>query len=206
MSWNLNSLAKDNFDRIRLIEAHNTLFKYDLISICETSLNDSVEVPETLINDYTFVPANNPANIRHGGVGLFFKNSLPVIVRNDLSFDESVVIELKFARKKIFFTTLYRSPAFNHTSSKFQVFLSNFKSLHSKIQGENPFATFFIGDFNAHSQFGGLMVIQLLRVLKLKISLLHWDYLKLFRNQQLLNLIRIPHVLISSQLTNQILF
>ena len=134
------------------VEAHNTLFKYDLISICETSLNDSVEVPETLINDYTFVPANNPANIRHGGVGLFFKNSLPVIVRNDLSFDESVVIELKFGRKKIFFTTLYRSPAFDHTSSKFQVFLSNFKSLHSKIQGENPFATFFIGDFNAYSQ------------------------------------------------------
>ena len=33
MSWNLNSLAKDNFQRIRLIEAHNTLFNYDLISI-----------------------------------------------------------------------------------------------------------------------------------------------------------------------------
>ena len=116
-SWNLNSLAKDNFQRIRLIEAHNALFKYDLISICETSLNDSVELPETLINDYTFVPANNPANVRHGGVGLFFKNSLPVIVRNDLSFDESIVIEIKFGRKKIFFIALYRSPAFNHTSN-----------------------------------------------------------------------------------------
>ena len=86
MSWNLNSLAKDNFQRIRLIEAHNALFNYDLISICETSLNDSVELPENLINDYTFVPANNPANVRHGGVGIFYKNSLPVIVRNDLSF------------------------------------------------------------------------------------------------------------------------
>ena len=98
MSWNLNSLAKDNFQRIRLIEAHNALFNYDLISICETSLNDSV--PETLINDYTFVPANNPSNFRHGGVGLFFKNSLPVIVRDDLSFDESIVIEIKFGCKK----------------------------------------------------------------------------------------------------------
>ena len=45
MSWNLNSLAKDNFQRIRLIEPHNKLFNYDLISICETSLNDSVELP-----------------------------------------------------------------------------------------------------------------------------------------------------------------
>ena len=106
MSWNLNCLAKDNFQRIRLIEAHNALFKHDLISICETSLNDSVELPQTLIDDYTFVPANNPANVRHGGVVLFFKNSLPVIVRDHLSFDESLVIEIKFGRKKIFFIVL----------------------------------------------------------------------------------------------------
>ena len=153
MKWNLYSLPKDNFQRIRLIEARNTLFNYDLISICETSLNDPVELPETLLDDYTFVPANNPANVRHGGVGLFFKNSLPVIIRNDLSFDESIVIELKFGRKKIFFTVLYRSPAFNHTSVKFQTFLSNLINLHLKIQGEKPFAIFFTGDFNAHSQF-----------------------------------------------------
>ena len=51
MSWNLNSLAKDNFQRIHLVEAHTTFFNYDLISICETNLNDSVELPETLIND-----------------------------------------------------------------------------------------------------------------------------------------------------------
>ena len=85
MSWNLNSLAKDNFQRVRLIEAHNFIFNYDLISICETSLNDSVELPLTLLNDYTFVSANNPTNTRHGGVGLFYKNSLPVVVRHDLS-------------------------------------------------------------------------------------------------------------------------
>ena len=97
-------------------------------------------------------------------VGLFFKTSLPVIVRNDLSFDESIVIELKFGRKKIFFTVLYRSPAFKHTSFKFQAFLSNFKNLHSEIQGDNPFTTFFTGDFN-----GGLMVIQTLRVWKSQI-------------------------------------
>ena len=153
MSWNLNSLAKDNFQRVSLIEAHNSIFNYDLIYICETSLNDSVELPEPLLNDYTFVPANNPANTRHGGVGLFYKNSFPVVVRNDLSFDESIVVELKFGRKKILFTVLYRSPAFDHNSSNFQVFLSNFRNLHAKIKAENPFATFFTGDFNAHSQF-----------------------------------------------------
>ena len=50
MNWNLNSLAKGNFERVRLIEAHNSIFNYDLISICETSLNDSVEIPDYLMN------------------------------------------------------------------------------------------------------------------------------------------------------------
>ena len=116
MSWNVNSLAKENFQRVRLIEAHNSIFNYDLISICETSLNDTVELPETLLNGYTFVPANNPANNRHGGVGLFYKNSLPVIVRDDLSFDESIVVELKLGWKKIFFTVLYRTPQLSRIS------------------------------------------------------------------------------------------
>ena len=88
MEFKLNN--KGQFQRVSLIEAHNSLFNYDLmISICETSLNDSVELPEPLLNEYTFVPANNPANKRHGGVGLFYKNSLPAVVKNDLSFDES---------------------------------------------------------------------------------------------------------------------
>ena len=72
MSWNVNSLAKDNFNRVRHIDAHNSIFNCDLISICETSLNDSVELPVTLLNENTFVPANNLANTGHGGVGLFY--------------------------------------------------------------------------------------------------------------------------------------
>ena len=152
MSWNLNSLSTNNFERVQLIEAHNTIFNYDLISICETSLNDSLisKVPE--LNGYTFEPANHVNNMSHGGVGLFYKNSLPAVIRRDLSFDECIVIELKFGRKKVFFTVLYRSPAFKHNSLEFQTFLSDFKLLHSNIQAENPFALFFTGDFNGHSQ------------------------------------------------------
>ena len=153
MNWNLNSLAKNNFERVQLIEAHNSIFNYDLISLCETSLNDSVEIPDPLMQDYTFIPANHPGNESHGGVGIFYKNSLPIKSRHDLSFDESIVIELKFGRKKIFFTVLYRSPSFKHSSSEFNDFLSNFKTLHTKIQSENPYASFFTGDFNGHSKF-----------------------------------------------------
>ena len=61
LSENVNSLAKDNFTQYRFVEARNSLYNYDRVSICETSLNDSVELPEIMI-DYRFVLANNPVN------------------------------------------------------------------------------------------------------------------------------------------------
>ena len=143
MSWNVNSIAKDDFQRLRLIEARNSNFNYDLISICETSLNDSIKLPDILLNDYTFVHSNNTTNDRHRGVGLFYKNSLPIKIRNDLSFEESIVVELNFGRKKIFFTVLYRSPAFIHTTPECKVFLANVTSLYSKIINQKSIRVLF---------------------------------------------------------------
>ena len=65
-----SKLPKDNFERIQLIEAHNSIFNYDLISLCETSLNSSAEIPNSLLNEYSFVSANHPDDKSHGGVGL----------------------------------------------------------------------------------------------------------------------------------------
>ena len=39
----------------------------------------------------------NPTNVRNGGVGLFYKNSLPIKIRNDLANDESIVVESNFS-------------------------------------------------------------------------------------------------------------
>ena len=169
MSWNLNSIVKDNFHRVSLIEAHNSLFNYVLISIC-----DSVELPETLLDEYTFVPVNNPANTRRGGVGLFYKNSLPVVIRNDLSFEESIVAELKFGRNKIFFTILYRSPAFVHNSPNFKAILSDFNNLYAKKSKQKILLRHFLQEIlMLIPSFGGLMVTQLLKALKSNFFCLH---------------------------------
>ena len=48
------------------------------------------------MNDYTFMAVNHPDNVTHGGVGLFYKILSGI-------FRESIVVELKFGRKKIFF-------------------------------------------------------------------------------------------------------
>ena len=152
-NWNINSLGKDNFQRVQLLEAHNSIFSYDLISLTEIALNDSVDVPHDLLDDYTFVFKNNVSNTRHGGVGIFYRNSLPLTVRNDLGFEEALVVELNFGRKKIFFTVLYRSPSNFTGSPEFENFLQNFDDLHTKLKSENPYAVFYAGDFNGHSQF-----------------------------------------------------
>ena len=137
---------------------------YDLISICETSLNDSVNLPKTL-------PVNNPTNTRRGGVGLFYKNSLSLIIRNDLSFDESIVVEVKFGRKKIFFTVLYRSPATDHNSPKFQAFLTDFRNLYAKIKAEKILLRHFLKEtLMPILNIGGRTATQLLKARKLNIN------------------------------------
>ena len=47
---------------------------------------------------------------------------------------------------------LYRSPSNISGSPEFESFLKNFEELHVKIKSENPYAMFFAGDFNGHSQ------------------------------------------------------
>ena len=65
-NWNLNTLSKEDFTRITLLEAHNTEHNYDIISLCETSLDDNVQVPEML--GYKFHSCNHPDGNRSSGV------------------------------------------------------------------------------------------------------------------------------------------
>ena len=104
-----------------------------------------------MLDGYYFVFQNNPLNTRRGGVGLFYKNSLPLKIRDDLAFDESIVAEINFGRKKIFFVTLYRSPSSSFGSPEFQNFLDQFEHLYESLKAENPYSIFISGDFNGHS-------------------------------------------------------
>ena len=135
MNWNVNSTAKDNFHRLKLLEAQTSIFNYDIISLCESSLNDSVDLPDSYLQDYTFIPSNKPDIHRHGGVGLYCKDTFPIKVSEDLSFDESIVVELNFGRKKIFFNILHRSPAFIHQQNSPTFYLmSLIFTLNSKVK------------------------------------------------------------------------
>ena len=151
-NWNLNTLSKDHFSRVSLLEAHNTIHNYDIISLCETSLNDETPVPENILPGYLYHPLNHPGGKKNGGVGIFYKDSLPLRIRNDLSFDECLVCQLTFGRKNIFFTVFYRNPEHKSNSTGFNDFSINFERLHEEIIKEKPYATFYTGDVNGHTQ------------------------------------------------------
>jgi len=98
-NWNLNILSIDNFCRVSLHEAHNTLHYYDIIALWETSLNTKTTVPKNTLPSYLYHPLDHPGGRRSGGVGIFYKDYLPLKICTDLSFNECLVCQLNFGQK-----------------------------------------------------------------------------------------------------------
>ena len=68
-NWNCNSLGKNNFNRVDLLKVQASTYNYDIMSLCETSLNDDVEIPVSLIDGYNFVTLNHPSGNRRVVLG-----------------------------------------------------------------------------------------------------------------------------------------
>ena len=148
--WNLNSITSYDFLRISLIEAYNSVCKYDLIGVVETHLNDSDDESRLQMDGYSFVKSNHPLNIKRGGVALYVKDSIPMKHRYDLvTLPECVVCEIHINKRKYFFTVVYRAPC--QDQDEFKSFSDNFELLISNLQSENPFSIVITGDFNCRS-------------------------------------------------------
>ena len=107
--------------------------------MCETSLSNSEFVPVNILQGYNYHACSHTSGEKKGGVGVFYKESLPINLRGDLSFDECIVAEMRFGRKIIFFKVLYRNPMHKADSPEFFIFIVNFRKLHSKISSEKPY-------------------------------------------------------------------
>ena len=84
------TLSIYGFSKGSLLNAFNSIHKYDIISLCETSLGFNEIVPENIIQGYHYHACNYPSGEKNGGVGIFYKDSSSIIIRNDLSFDTNV--------------------------------------------------------------------------------------------------------------------
>ena len=71
-NWNLNTISKDDFSRIHLLNAHNAIHDYDILALCETSLGINENVPKNIFPGYQYFACNHPSGEKKGGVGIFY--------------------------------------------------------------------------------------------------------------------------------------
>ena len=71
----------------------------------------------------------HPSGNKRGGVGIFYKENLPLMIRSDLSFEECLVI--------------YRSPSVKAGSLQFGDFLDNLENLRTAIKSRRAVCIFY---------------------------------------------------------------
>ena len=85
--WNFNWLAAHDFIKVPLIEAFITTSNIDIVCLSETLLDSTISDDDVnmQVNRYSFLRADLPNNVKRGGFCIYFKESLPLIIRNDLT-------------------------------------------------------------------------------------------------------------------------
>ena len=100
--WNLNSLAAHNFEEVGLLEALNTINKFDIICVFKTYLDSTFSSDNEDINTKGFklVRTGHPNNIKRGRVCAYFSESLPVRVVPNHHLNECLILEVNLKNKK----------------------------------------------------------------------------------------------------------
>ncbi len=149
---NLNSIRARNGAKIPLIEAYNSVHNYDISAVSESMLDETITIDNIFIGGFSndIFRSDHPSNSKIGGVGLYYREGLPIIRRKDLEFiQEMVCAEITIARIKIVFCTVYRSPS--QTTEQFEAFIDSLQILINRIRAERPYMFIFTADFNCRS-------------------------------------------------------
>ena len=150
--WNLNIICARGAVKIPLIEAYDSVYKFDLIAISETMLNSTIGNDVISIDGFSreIYRADHPSDNKIGGVCLYFREGLPIKRRKDLEFlQEMIVAEITISRNKILFSTIYRSPSQN--SEQFENFIDRLHRSLNVMQRERPPLMILTGDLNCRS-------------------------------------------------------
>ena len=150
--WNLNSICARGGFKIPLLEAYNSVYRFDVMAFSETMLNSTVSNEEIEIEGFSkeIYRNDHPSDTKTGGVCVYFREGLAIKRRKDLeTLQEMVVTAIMIARKKILFTTIYRSPSQN--SEQFENFINKLQIALNRMQSERPHSLILTGDFNCRS-------------------------------------------------------
>ena len=74
--WNLNNLPVRNYAKVLLLQAFNTLHKFELICLSETYLDSSISTEEKslIIDGYALLCADHPSNTKKVEFAYIIKN------------------------------------------------------------------------------------------------------------------------------------
>ena len=151
--WNLEfSIAVNDFIKIPLIEAYNSVYNYDIIALSETYLDSSIPNESISLTGFSkeIYRSDHPNNVKRGGVCLYFKDSLAIKQRINLQIlDECTFSELTIGRKKAFFVVVYRSLSQN--AECFYSFLENLELIIQNLKDKRPHCIILTSDFNCRS-------------------------------------------------------
>ena len=89
--------------KLSSIVAQNFIHKYDVICICETYLDSSVQSDDKdiSINGYNLICADHPSNNERGGLCIYHRESLAVqLVKIDY-LNECLLYEISSSNKKV---------------------------------------------------------------------------------------------------------
>ena len=94
--WNLNSIAAHNFSKINLLKAYLTIRKTDIACLSETYLVSSFLVNDDnlVIQGYNLVKCDHLTKSKGGGVGIYYKDSLPLKITDIQYLQECINFHL----------------------------------------------------------------------------------------------------------------
>ena len=150
--WNLNSICARENVQIPLIEAYNSVHRFDVLAISESMLDSSISNNDISSEGFSkeIFRNDHPSNTKTGGVCLYYREGLSIKHRKDLEIlQETVVAEIHIARKKILFCSIYRSLSQN--SVDFEVFIQRLQTMLNRMRTENVQSIIVTGDLNCRS-------------------------------------------------------
>ena len=82
--WKRNSISAHDYSKLFLLKACIILHRFDIICLSETYLHSTIpnDNDKSQIHEYTLICSEHPSNIKHGGVCIYYKRSLPLKVIN----------------------------------------------------------------------------------------------------------------------------
>ena len=107
-----------------------------ILSVYQKPYLDNSYDYQLFLPGYNLIRADNPSNIKRGGVYIYYHETLPVKVINVNVLNEYLVCDLSFGSRRVCLVSIYRSPS--QSSNEYDTFLVNFRQRVAYLNSLKP--------------------------------------------------------------------